>query len=70
MQPINEPQCFDCKFFHNDLSLSHDPMNGFSCDAFPAGIPDEIINGSHDHKKPFPNDQGIRFEKADEVSIK
>jgi hypothetical protein len=34
-----------------------------TCTAFPDGIPDEITMGTHDHHKPYPNDNGIRFEK-------
>ncbi len=32
------------------------------CEAFPEGIPLEIWRGENDHTKPFPNDNGIRFE--------
>lgn len=33
-----------------------------SCKAFPNGIPNLILNGKNDHKKPFPGDNGILFE--------
>lgn len=51
------PQCFDCKHFNGLVK------NKKRCDAFPDGIPDEIFNNSIQHNKPYPDDNGIRFEK-------
>lgn len=34
----------------------------FFCDAFPNGIPDEIVRMRFDHRKPHPDDNGIQFE--------
>lgn len=50
------PDCFDCK--HLD-EFSFDPLK---CQAFPEGIPEEILTGEHDHSKPFEGDNGIQFE--------
>lgn len=36
-----------------------------ACEAFPDGIPDEILFEGFDHREPFPGDQGVRFELAD-----
>ncbi len=48
-------QCFVCK---------HKNKSGFSCKAFPKGIPEDILQqDDFDHSKPYPNDNGIRFEK-------
>lgn len=32
------------------------------CEAFPNGIPEVILSGSFDHRKPHDGDGGIRFE--------
>jgi hypothetical protein len=47
-------QCIECK----RLKIT----KGVRCEAFPEGIPDEIITGEHDHTEPYPGDNGIRFE--------
>ncbi len=51
-----EPQCVNCKHSHH---------NG-TCEAFPDGIPLEILSGEHDHRVPFPGDNGIRFEPKED----
>ena len=46
-------QCLECSHYQ-----------GFSrCDAFPEKIPSEIFTGLHDHREPFPGDNGIRWEE-------
>lgn len=32
------------------------------CEAFPQGIPEEILSGQNNHKFPVPGDHGILFE--------
>jgi len=46
------PICNECK--HH--------FSGDKCLAFLKGIPREILNGDHDHHKPFAGDNGIQFE--------
>jgi hypothetical protein len=48
------PQCEYCKNLFKKA--------GYSCRAFPDGIPKEIIDSTADHRKPFPGDNDIKFE--------
>ena len=48
------PVCNECR---HRVGFSH-----LTCAAFPDRIPEEIWNGDHDHRTPFPGDGGIRFE--------
>lgn len=32
------------------------------CPAFSGEIPDAILTNEHDHRKPYPGDNGIQFE--------
>jgi len=50
------PQCISCRHFDGeDLSKN-------SCAAFPAGIPDAIMENRADHRRAFEGDGGIRYE--------
>lgn len=48
------PKCLDCKYI----------LKGEGCKAFKQ-IPHEIWVNEIDHTKPYPGDNGIRFEKKD-----
>ena len=48
--------CDICKHYHG---LSE-------CDAFPDGIPEDILTREHDHAEPYPGDGGIQFEAIEE----
>jgi hypothetical protein len=50
-------QCLTC--VHKERNLS--------CAAFEV-IPEEILNGSHDHRTPYPGDGGYRYEKHPRVA--
>ena len=53
-------QCFRCK--HRIPIYDDNPR----CAAFPAGIPQPVLLGAHDHRTAFPGDGGIHFERDDD----
>ncbi len=52
MKPLIPPLCDTCVHFSPD----------FTCKAFPAGIPDEIVFSLVDHRIPFRDDGGVTYE--------
>ena len=48
-------QCIFCKHYRDDET----------CTAFPAGIPRKVMYSERDHRKPYPGDNGVRFEPVD-----
>lgn len=53
---MNVSQCFFCKH----------AKKGKVCDAFPEGIPVEILLNKKDHRNPVDGDHGITFSPIDE----
>ena len=51
------PICLECARYH-----AHSTTPGLTCDAFPEGIPDDIIFGETDHIAPYPSDHGLQFQ--------
>jgi len=47
------PMCMWCKRLDKD---------GPGCEAFPDGIPDEILDNQVDHRKPVDGDRGLQFK--------
>lgn len=44
--------CDDCRHY----------TGSYKCAAFPAGIPEEILQGDNDHRNVYPGDNGITWE--------
>lgn len=54
VEPLPQiPPCWTCKHKH---------LTGPTCEAFPEKIPDEILTGEHQHREPYPGDNGIQYE--------
>jgi len=66
MVSMPEPHniCIICKHYNRELSEKYDRD---CCDAFPRGIPGDILVWGFDHREPYPNDNGICFELVPNV---
>ena len=58
------PLCARCA--HLDRRSS---KPGLVCAAYPDGIPEAILWGEHDHREPYPGDNGIRFEPIETARV-
>ncbi len=67
---LNNSICMVCRYFHRGLEWdpkqggycdSEEPITNCTCDAFPDGIPEEILFGPFDHTEPYPGDHGLRY---------
>lgn len=54
------PFCFDCARFHEPGVKDGVPF--YTCEAFPDGIPTEILVTQHDYDQPYPGDHGLRYQ--------
>lgn len=63
------PLCIDCIHYlgvKEDQSEEIEGISGAHCEAFPAGIPMDIIERRRDHVEPYPGDHGIQLEPKEE----
>lgn len=60
---ILPPMCIDC-------ARLLDTEEGFACQAYPGGIPEEIIDGEWDHRLPKPGDRGLQFVMRDGSEVR
>lgn len=51
-------QCMLCSHCHVETPVP----TGWSCDAYPEGIPEDLVSGVVDHRQPADGDRGIRWE--------
>lgn len=58
---LNNVQCARCVRFNQLDRVTN------TCEAFPAGIPVEIITGAFDHRREHPDDQGLQFVERDDL---
>jgi hypothetical protein len=56
------PMCMFCALFHKG-PITASPL---TCDAFPVGIPDDILSSEFDHRQPHEGDQGVQFAPEDD----
>jgi len=58
--PTRIPICSLCRHLRDDQPWLDGKHR--RCAAFPGGIPDGVYWGDFDHRRPFPGDNGVRFE--------
>ena len=59
---LNLPQCLSCRhFIETQDTPAGEELPRMRCRAF-SRIPADIVKNNHDHREPFPGDNGIRFE--------
>jgi hypothetical protein len=49
----------------NKCSHKRPSVPGAACDAFPEGIPFDVLVGDRDHRFPIEGDNGIQFEPVE-----
>jgi hypothetical protein len=60
------PLCASCKWVRRMGSLGG---VGWTCRAFPDGIPPTIVDGTDSHAEPYDGDHGIQFEEGESEEL-
>lgn len=55
MTTVAVPICYSCTRLHD--------ADDMTCDAFPGGIPEAIVNSEADHRVPYAGDGGLTFNQ-------
>ena len=67
VERLRIPICWFCKHFDNESAKQSIFIH--KCEAFPDNIPSEIWAMETLHTKPYPNDNGILFERATDAQL-
>lgn len=62
--PIMYPKCGLCVHYRGTVRVGEYKRKHI-CDAFPEGIPSDIITEKHDHTTPYPGDGGMLFKNKE-----
>ena len=54
----------NCQWFRGIVGPTEDPV--FVCEAFPLGIPEEILSGENEHREPVAGDGGLTYLPLEE----
>jgi hypothetical protein len=55
------PACGECAHLLKAGDLKHE---GWTCKAFPGGIPKDVLEGKTPHEKHLPGDNGYKYQPA------
>jgi hypothetical protein len=58
MTTVPVPMCYSCAHLDVTDELTTEPLR---CEAYPDGIPTEILESLTDHRVPYLGDNGIQF---------